>query len=347
MRAIVQRHAGGAEVLALEDVPEPEVRPGDVLIRAAVCGVCYHDVVVRNGVFRRRVHMPLVPGHEVAGVVERVGAATRELKVGDRVCTVQRRSVCGQCADCRSGHEATCPYQEFMGDAHLNGGYAELVAVSEDCVVRIPDGLPMEQAAIVACAVGTQLNAIRDVGKLRLGESVLIMGAAGGQGAHGVQIARACGAHVIALTSSDAKAEKIRALGAHETLVVPHGADFSGAVRDVTDGRGVDVVIDNVGTGVFDSIRRSLARHGRWVLVGALSGEKASFNPAQLFLNGISMLSAVSCSRSQLRDALVLVQRGLVRPIIADALPLAEAAHAHERLERAGVMGRLILQTNP
>lgn len=347
MRAVVQDQTGGPEVLRPADVAEPDLRPADVLIRVAACGVCYHDVLVRNGVFRKRVHMPLVPGHEVAGVVERVGPMVRHLQVGDRVCTVQRRAVCGQCRACRSGHEASCTHQEFMGDAHLNGGYAELVAVAEDCVARVPDGVPLDQAAITACAVGVQLNAIRDVGLVRLGETVLITGANGGQGAHGVQIARACGARVLAVTSSVAKREAIIALGADEVVVLPHGRDFSAPIRALTGGRGVDVVIDNVGAEVYDSVRRCIAPHGRWVLVGAISGAKASFNPAQLFTNGIAMLSAVSCSRAQLEDALQLVARGIVRPIVVDELPLAAAAQAHARLENEGIGGRLILRPDP
>jgi NADPH:quinone reductase-like Zn-dependent oxidoreductase len=231
-----------------------------------------------------------------------------------------------------------------MGDADLNGGYAELVAVSEDCAVVVPEEIELDHAAIVACAIGTALNAIRDVANLRIGETVLVTGASGGQGGHGVQIARACGAYVIAVASTEAKAEAIRALGAHDVVVVPHGEDFSSAVRVATKDRGVDVVIDNVGAAVFQQVRRSLARHGRWVLVGALSGETASFNPAQLFLHDISMLSAISCSRSQLEDALTLVQRGLVRPLVTGILPLSAAERAHSTLERSGVNGRMILK---
>ncbi|HZZ01739.1 quinone oxidoreductase family protein [Paraburkholderia sp.] len=347
MRAIVQEETGTADVLTLQEIPEPEVRPTDVLIRVAACGVCYHDVVVRNGVFRRKVHLPLVPGHEVAGIVEKVGTATHLFRVGDRVCTAQRRSVCGYCRECRSGFEVNCASKEFMGDAHLNGGYAELVAVSEDCVAAVPATIPLDQASIVACAIGTALNAIRDVGKVRLGESVLITGASGGQGAHGVQLARASGAHVVAVVSTEAKAEAVRDLGAHDVIVTSRGADFSNDVRAVTSGRGVDVVIDNVGARIYEPVRRSLAKHGRWVLVGALGGETAPFNSAQLFLHDISMLSAVSCSRRQLEDALTLVERGLVRPLVSRVLPLALAASAHADLERSGVMGRIILKPDP
>jgi acryloyl-coenzyme A reductase len=346
MKAIVQEGIGGPEILSLREIDVPELRPADVLIRTAACGVCYHDVVVRNGVYRKRVHIPLVPGHEVAGIVEAVGPMTRRLKIGDRVCTTQRRAVCGQCRECRSGREVSCDFLEFMGDAGLNGGYSEFVAVDESCVALVPEGVPLDQAAIVSCAIGVQLNAIRDIGKVQVGENVLITGANGGQGAHGVQIARAIGARVIAITSNETRSDFIRSLGADDVVVVPHGVDFSPMVRALTGGRGVDVVIENVGAELYDFVRRSMARHSRWVLVGAVSGATARFNPAQLFINDISMLSAVSTTRAQLEDALDLVARGLVTPLIADWLPLAEAAAAHARLEREGIGGRLILQPN-
>lgn len=344
MKAIVQHETGASGVLKLGEIDKPEVRPNDVLIRVTACGVCYHDVVVRQGIFRKRVHLPLVPGHEVSGIIVETGAAVRQLKVGDRVCTVQRRSVCGECRYCRSNRETLCEFQEFMGDAHLNGGYAEFVAVAEDCTVRVPDNIPLEHASIVACAIGTQLNAIRDVAKVRLGETVLVTGAGGTQGGHGVQVARACGARVLALASSQAKADTILANGASRVIISKHGDDFSKQVRECTGGRGVDVVIDNVGAETFQSVKRSLAQGGRWALVGAISGMKVPFNPAELFINGIDMLSAVSCSRSQLEDSLELVSMGLVSPIIAGELPLDQAAVAHERLEHATSGGKLLLR---
>tara|TARA_B110001454_G_scaffold166957_1_gene156877 strand:+ start:778 stop:1824 length:1047 start_codon:yes stop_codon:yes gene_type:complete len=343
MKAILQDGTGAAEILKLVEIERPEVRARDVLIRIESCGVCYHDVVVRQGVFRKRVHLPLVPGHEVAGVVVEAGAAVRTLKVGDKVCTVQRRYVCGECRFCRSGRETLCENQEFMGDAHLNGGYAEFVAVSEDCVVKVPEGVSLEEASITACAIGTQLNAIRDVAKVRLGETVLVTGAGGTQGGHGVQVARACGARVLAIASSEEKAITIRANGAHDVIIAKHGEDFSPQVRERTFGRGVDVVIDNVGAETYRSVRRSLAQGGRWALVGAISGMKVEFNPAELFVNGIDMLSAVSCSRAQLEDALRLVSDGVVKPNIMERRPLHEAGLAHERLEKNLVSGKIVL----
>ena len=161
MRAMVVRAPGEAEALQLEDVPLPTLRDNDVRIRVEACGVCFHDVVTRNGVLRRGVRMPLIPGHEVSGIVESVGPRVRAFKPGDRVCTTQRRYICGFCRFCRSSRETSCDTREFLGDADLNGGYAEYVSVSDDNVAHVPPGVDLAQAAIVSCAVGTELNAIQ------------------------------------------------------------------------------------------------------------------------------------------------------------------------------------------
>lgn len=344
MRAMVVRQPGGPEALVMEDVPPPPVRRNDVRIQVEACGVCFHDIVTRNGTLKRGISMPLIPGHEVAGTVESVGPDVRAFRPGDRVTTVQRRHICGHCRYCRNDQETSCPEREFLGDAGLNGGYAELVCMEEDNVAAVPDGVPLEQAAILACTVGTELNAIRDVAKVRAGERVLINGAGGGLGIHGVQVAHLTGAEVIAVTGSATKVPMIRDAGADHVVLSPHGEDFSGAVRAICGGDGVDVAIDNVGSDTFHAMRRSLTRRGRWVFVGQLSGEFVKLNPAQIFLHGLSILSAQSTSRRQLIDCLHLVGRGLLRPMVSLELPLQDAAEAHRMVETAGPVGRIVLK---
>ena len=344
MRAIVIHAPGGPEALVLEDVPPPPLRRNDVRIRVDSCGVCFHEVVTRNGTLKRGVEMPLIPGHEVAGIVESVGPDVRGFRAGDRVTTVQRRHICGHCRYCRNDQETSCPEREFLGDAGLNGGYAELVCVEEDNVAAVPDEIPLEQAAILACTVGTELNAIRDVAGVKAGERVLVNGAGGGLGIHGVQVAHLTGAEVIAVTGSPAKVDMIRQAGADHVVLSPYGEDFSPKVRALTGGEGVDVAIDNVGSDTFHPMRRSLARRGRWVFIGQLSGDFVQLNPAQLFLHGLTILTAQSTNRRQLLDCLQLARRGLVRPIVSMQLPLEHAAEAHRLVEKAGPVGRIVLK---
>jgi len=344
MRAVVADRTGLPTVLRVADVVAREPGPREVRIAVAACGVCFHDVVVRNGTFRRGVAMPVILGHEVAGAVEKRGAQVRELSVGDLVATTIHSHVCGCCGHCRSGHETSCPERVFLGDAGLNGGYAELVCVDADAAVKVPDNVSSEEAAITACTVGTELNAIRDVARVKLGERVLITGAGGGLGLHGVQLARLSGAFTIAVTTTAAKAARIRAAGADEVIVMERGGDFSAEVRRITNGRGVDAVIDNVGSPVFEAARRAIADDGRIVLVGQVTGDFMSVNPAQLFLRNVSILSAKGVSRAQLTDALDLVARGRIKPMVERDYPLDGAAEAHGLVEAGRATGRLVLR---
>src|SRR5665213_3873746 len=344
MRAVVARQTGPPSVLRVTDVAAREPGPREIRIAVEACGVCFHDVVVRNGTFRRGVEMPAILGHEVAGVVEKLGSEVRGFSRGERVATTIHSHVCGCCRHCRSGHETSCAERIFLGDAGLNGGYAELVCVDADAALKVPDGVSVEEASIVGCSIGTELNAVRDVGRVRFGERVLVTGAGGGLGLHGVQLARLAGAFTIAVTTTAAKAARIREAGADEVMVVERGEDFSGQVRHLTNGRGVDVVIDNVGSQVFEAVRRSMADGGRIVLVGQLTGEFVKINPAQLFLRNISILSAKGVSRAQLADALDLVARRRIRCAVEDVYPLEEAAETHRLVEAGLSTGRLILK---
>ncbi len=343
MRAMVVSTPGDPDSLVLTDLPMPEMRPNDIRIRVEACGVCFHDVVTRNGVLKRGIKMPVIPGHEISGIVDAVGPQVRGFKSGDRVCTVQRRHICGHCKYCRSGRETSCEEREFLGDWGLNGGYAEYVCVEEDNVALVPEGIPLDEASVVACVIGTELNAVRDVGAVKPGDSVLVTGAGGGLGIHGVQLSRAAGGFTIGLTTTAAKAQLIRDAGAHEVIVAGRDEDFSGAVKAVTGGEGVDVVIDNVGSPLFQPTRKSLAMGGRWIFVGQLTGEFVQLNPAQLFMRDISIRSVKSTSLAQLKDSLRMVELGQVRPVITDRLPLEQAAEAHRLVESGRSTGRILL----
>lgn len=343
MKAIVVREVGGPDVLRLETVPDPQPRPRDVVVEVAACGICAHDVVTRNGTLKAGIRLPFIPGHEVSGTVVEVGRDVTEFRIGDLVATTQRSHICGHCRYCRSAREPLCVEAEFMGDAGLNGGYADYVAVGADNVAGIPEGVAIESAAIAACAIGTMLHAEREIGKVRLGERVLVTGAGGGLGIHGVQLARSAGAFVIGQTTSPGKADAIREAGAHAVVVTPRGSDFSQKVREAMGGHGVDVALDTVGTDIFQSTRRSMAPGGRWVMIGQVSGGFVQFNPAQLFLRGVSLLSSTSTTRDELADVLALIAQGAVRPIIANTLPLRAAARGHALIESGGILGRLVL----
>lgn len=340
MKAIVLDRYGGPEVLEWREVPAPMPGSGEVLLNVSACGVCFHDVLSRKGAMSKGMELPRIPGHEISGVVAEIGPGVSDFSPGDRVATTQRRYVCGVCEFCRSGRETLCRRRQFLGH-ECDGGYAEQVVVSTGTSARVPDGVSDAEAAIAACAIGTGLNALRDVGKVRIGERVLVTGAGGGLGVHVVQLASRAGAQVIAATTSPEKVDRLEKLGADSVVVAQDGA-FAEEVREATDGRGVELVIDNVGGKVFDQVRRSLAPGGRWVMVGELGSDVVQLNLAQLFLRGLSLHSAVSTSRTQLFDTLALIASGEIQPVVSE-VPATKAADVHSALESGTIFGRVAL----
>jgi D-arabinose 1-dehydrogenase-like Zn-dependent alcohol dehydrogenase len=344
MRALVLRKPGSVETaLHCETIPEPLPGPHQVVVRVAFCGVCSHDVAVCTGVLRSGIKLPCVPGHEVAGTVVALGESVTGFAIGDRVATTQREHVCRQCRYCRSGREPLCAERLFLGDTRLNGGYAEYVVVDADNAVSAPDDVSLDAAAIASCAIGTMLHAVRAVGRVAGGDRVMVTGAGGGLGIHGVQLAKRAGAWVIAQTTSAAKAQALKEYGADVVVVASRDGDFSADVKTATDGEGVDCVLDTVGTPVFTPTRRSLARGGRWVLIGQLNGAFVPFNPAQLFLNGISMLSATSATREELRLCLDMLRPGGIHAVLGACFPLLRAADALALVQSGAATGRVVL----
>lgn len=340
MKAIVSVTPTGPAGLILQAMPDPEPHRNQVLVAVKACGVCRRDILVSRMENRKGLHEPLVLGHEIAGEVVALGPDARGVSVGDRVATTQREHVCGSCGKCRDGRETLCPDLRFLGQQAM-GGYAELVLVDDDNLALLPEGVDYVAGAIVGCPVGTAFNAVCDTGDLRLGESVLITGM-GGLGIHAVQIARAAGAHVLAATRSAAKVDMLYGLGAHDVIVEP-GGNFAAGVRDVTKGRGVDLVVDTVGGEVFHQVLRSVAFGGRIVLVGDVTGNKVETSISAIYRRGLDIRSAVSTSRAQLTRALALVANGQVRPMVDCTMPLAEAAQAHRKVEANEVAGRIVL----
>ena len=341
MRAVVTERAGDYDVMRLADVPVPALGPRDVLVRNFASGVCYHDHLIRAGVMKRGITFPLILGHEGAGVVEAVGNAVRSLAPGNRVACTQWTENCGLCRYCRTNREPLCAQRKFFGHDR-DGTYAELFKIQEDSLLPLPAEISFEEGAILSCAIGTVLAALRDVGRTQAGDHVLVTGAGGGLGVHAVQMAKLCGATVIAQTTSPEKAKLIRDVGAYEVVVASEGK-FADAVRRLARDEGVDVVCDNVGAPVFQEALRATARGARYVLVGELTGDAVTFNTARLFLKGVSLLSTTSTSRSQLADVIELVRARKLRPIITERFPLEEAPRVHRLMVDRKLSGRVVL----
>jgi D-arabinose 1-dehydrogenase-like Zn-dependent alcohol dehydrogenase len=342
MRAIVIREPGGVERLELSTVEVAEPGPGQVLLDVAGCGVCYRDLLDREGKypFMRR---PIVTGHEFAGTVVAVGPDVGEWRAGDRVA-VTHRPPCGRCAACASGEETRCLQSPYLYGLTVDGGYAERALAWSASLVRVPDGVALDEAAILHCTAGVALRALKHQARLRAGETVLITGATGGVGVHAVQVARILGARVLAVTSSLLKAGPLCAATglAPEDVLVSTDSAFHKQVIARTDG-GADVALELVGAPTFNASLRSLRTGGRLALVGNVTVERIDVNPGYLILREITVSGSSGASRADLAEVLGWAQAGKLRPVVAERLPLAEARHAQERVAQKGVVGRLVL----
>ncbi|MCZ1075343.1 alcohol dehydrogenase catalytic domain-containing protein [Rhodococcus sp. A5(2022)] len=324
---------GAPEVLRYQTLTDPTPTPTQVVVRVRACGVCGHDVADRAGL--TRVRGGVVLGHEIAGEVVAKGSAVRGFRLGDRVASKQHHT-CLECVSCTSGDELGCDQAAFV-----YGGYAEYAALEQDTLIAIPDGVDMQQAAVTACAVGSCLQALDDVARVREGETVVVTGAGGGLGLHAMQIARRLGARVVAVTSSSAKSDLLFTHGADDVVVAAAG--ITEQVLDLTNGVGADVVLDNVGlAGMFEECFKALRRRGRYVLTGQLKREKIALYPAFVFFNEAVITGSASTTTSSFRRSLDLVASGAVVPVTR-SFALDEAAAAHGAIDRSEIIGRAVL----
>jgi D-arabinose 1-dehydrogenase-like Zn-dependent alcohol dehydrogenase len=343
MRAVVLREFGPAENLLAEDIeaPAPErLREREVLIRVRAVGVCYHDIINRGGNLPR-TRLPSVMGHEIAGEVAATGAGVRWFRPGDRVATIQRVP-CGRCDLCRRERISLCKEGVFFGE-EIPGGYAEYVVSEEQGLSRVPEGIPLEQAAICACTIGTALHVVRTRGRVVPEETVLITGASGGVGLHAIQVCRMIGARVVAVTSSPRKEARLREAGADEVIVAPD-LEFAREARRRTGGRGADVALEITGALTFDQALRSLAPAGRLIMVGNLETRPVSVMPGLLILKELEIRGAFGTSVPELQEAFHLVLEKKITPVVSEVMPLARAADAHRMLFERAVVGRIVLQ---
>ncbi|HXB53804.1 MAG TPA: alcohol dehydrogenase catalytic domain-containing protein [Vicinamibacteria bacterium] len=340
MQAVVLHSFGAPDNLRTESVPDPRPGPGEVVLKVHACGVCFHDVINRRGDLPR-TRVPAILGHEAAGEVVAVGEGVAAWKVGDRAATLQRLS-CGECLHCRSGRRSLCKRDTRFFGEEIPGGYAAYMAAPVAGLGRVPLGIDWPVAATTCCTTGTAVHVVRTRGRVRPGETVLITGASGGVGMQAVQLARLEGARVLAVTSSGAKAEALMEAGADE-VIVSHDLDFAAEVKKRTLGEGANVAIEIVGSLTFGQTLRALAPGGRLVVVGNLMTASVDLNPGLVIVKELEILGAYATTQAELDEALRLVGSGAIRPWVSEVLPLSAAPSAHDRLEKRGVAGRLVL----
>jgi NADPH:quinone reductase-like Zn-dependent oxidoreductase len=248
---------------------------------------------------------------------------------------------CGVCRSCSRGEAVICEKGWQSYGQTRNGGYAELVTATPATLVKVPAGVSDVEAASAACTFGTALRALRTVGRVTLGDQLLITGASGGVGIAAIQIAKALGARVIAATSSDSKRQALADAGADDVVVDAQGA-LHEKVRAIAPA-GVDAVLELTGSPTFTSSMRSLKNGGRLILVGNILADSIKLNPGAVILFGYQVLGSAGCTRADLEDVFSMIMQKKLRVVLHRVLPLKSAAEAHKVLADRGAIGRVVL----
>jgi D-arabinose 1-dehydrogenase-like Zn-dependent alcohol dehydrogenase len=339
MRAVVMPKFGAPDVFICEELSAPAPAADQMLVKVAACGVCGHDLLNRSGHFPH-TRLPAVMGHEIAGTVVEAGPLVRRFKLGDRVAVIQRIS-CGACNLCRSGRENICMSGPGFYGEDLSGGYGEFVLASERNAVLVPVAIPVRIAAVLSCAIGTGFHALRRA-QLGLGDCVLVTAASGGVGIHTIKLARLLGLRVIAVSTSEGKSQALRDAGANEIIVSP-ALSFHKMARDLTDGEGVDAVIEIAGRPTFESSVRSIKAGGKMIIVGNVAPGSVGLNPAMAILKEIDFVGSAHATAADLKKVIDLVASGTIAPDIAEFFDVEDAASAHRLMEERKSVGRVVL----
>ena len=340
MHAARFHHHGGPDVLVYEDAPDPAAAPGGVVVRVHACALNHLDLWQRRGLERVVIPLPHISGADVAGEIAEVGAGVDGWQRGDRVM-LQPGLSCGICAMCVAGRDNYCAKYDVLG-YQSDGGYAEYVAVPAANLIALPAGIAWIEAAAFPLAFLTAWHMLYGRAGLTAADTVLVLAAGSGVGQAAIQIAHAAGSRVIATAGGADKLARARAIGADEA-VDHYAEDVVKRVKDVTGGRGVDVVIEHVGIATWDRSMRCLARGGRLVTCGATTGHAASLDLRHLFARQLSLLGSYMGGKPELVSAAGLFFAGKLRPVVDRTFPLRDAAEAHRHLESKSQFGKIVL----
>jgi NADPH:quinone reductase-like Zn-dependent oxidoreductase len=338
MKAVRLHEFGGPEVLRYEDVLDPQPRKDQVLIRVKACALNHLDIWVRKGL--PGVNLPHVLGSDIAGEIVEVGEYITGFKAGQRVLLAPMH-FCNHCAKCVAGLQNQCREFTALGNG-VDGGNCELIAVPAVNVIPIPDNLDFIQAASVPLVFLTAWHMLVGRAGIRLGQTVLILGAGSGVGVAAIQIAKLFHARVITTAGDENKLEKARALGADHGIN-HYQQKISQEVRKITDKEGVDIVVEHVGTATWGESMKSLKPEGTIVTCGATTGHEASFDLRFLFSRQLNFLGSYMGTMSELYEVLQHVFAGHLRPIVDRTFPLKDARAAHEYMEASQMFGKVVL----
>jgi NADPH2:quinone reductase len=329
MKALLSKSVGGPDTLVLEDLPSPEPKPGQVVLSVKACGVNYPDVLIIEDKYQFKPPRPFAPGSEISGIVKSVGAGVTHVAPGDRVLA-------------NTG----------------SGGMVEEMAVEASRLVKIPDSMPFDEAAAFLMTYGTSYYALKDRGYLKPGQSLLVLGAAGGVGLAAVELGKAMGARVIAAASSQEKVDLALSRGADSGMVYPVGPfdrdgqkALAGLFKEACGPAGANVIYDGVGGDYAEASLRSIAWEGRFLVVGFPAGIPRlplnltllkSCDVAGVFW-GAAVARDPAAHQQNVRELLDLYAAGKIKPYISETFPLARASEAIGHLASRKAMGKVVV----
>lgn len=343
MRALAFEHHGDLDQVRLLDLESPNAAPGEAVVAIHAAAFNRLDLWVLEGWPGLRLKLPHIMGSDGAGVVFSVGENVSRFKVGDRVAI--NPTICNDPGDpfAKRGLDNMCADFAIFGE-HIDGFFADFVAVPERNLLHLPDDVPFETAAAASLVYVTAWHSLITRGQLQAGESVLVVGAGGGVNTASIQIARLAGAGTIYVVgSSEEKLAKARQLGADVTLN-RHEVEWSREIYRLTGKRGVDVVVDNVGAATFLNSLRALRRGGRLLTVGNSSGPRFELDNRLLFGKHLTLVGSTMGTSIDFEKVMGLIFNGRLNPVVDTVYPLERGREALQRLKDGNVIGKLVVR---
>ena len=343
MKAVYITEHGGTDKLIYGDRPEPEIAPGEVMIRVRASALNHLDLNLRDGKSYNGA-LPRTLGCDIAGEITAISPdANSTLKVGDRVI-LNNRVTCGVCDNCMIGLDQSCSNGKRIG-VDLDGGHAEFVTAPAQNAHVIPDAMDFNEAATLPIAAHTVWHCLMTQAQMKSWDTVLVQAAGSGVGSMAIQMAKMVGARVITTASSQWKLDKAKEWGADEVINYRETPNFSERVKELTGGQGVDVVFDCVGAEIWNENLLSMAPRARLVITGVTSGTQVNMNLALLHNRPLQLMGSGGRSNRTFAEFMKVVHYGSLHGIVANVFPLDNVAGAHQAMEDRDFYGKLVIES--
>ena len=340
MKAVRLHQPGSADGYVYEDAPDPVTGAGEVLVRVKAVALNHLEAWAAKAPSSVKYDAPRILGADVAGIVAGLGAGVHSTTAGAEVMLHPGVS-CGACEACLGGEDNLCAQYRLIGQGR-DGGMAEFVVVPAANVFAKPANLSFEEAASIPLVFTTALHMILTRAHLRYGETVLVNAAGSGVGVAAIQVAKLHGARVIASAGSDAKLAKARELGADDCINYTT-SDLADEARKITGGRGVDMVVENVGAEIMEKSIKALARNGRVVTCGATAGNNATFNVSRFFLSQQTIHGSFMGTKAEMLHYAPCFGDGRLKAVVDEVFPLRDAVKAVSRMLLREQFGKIVL----